>query len=58
MNHQSMPIFFSHPHALAVANAMASRTGRRWRVRQSGPVSHLWLVHEVDQPVVVRKEGE
>jgi hypothetical protein len=38
--------------ALKIANHMAARTGVRRRVRQSGTI---WIVHEVDQPVTIRK---
>lgn len=39
--------------ALRVANHMASRTGVRRRLRQVGTI---WIVHEVDQAPVTRKE--
>lgn len=46
---------YSGSEALRLANTMASSTGRRWRVRQVG---HLWLAHETDQPVVLRKSQD
>lgn len=52
MNRNNMPFFAEPGVALDLANHMASNTGRRWRVRQVG---HIWLAHEIDQPVVLRK---
>lgn len=43
---------YSGAEALRLALLMVETTHRRWRVRQVG---HIWIAHETDQPVVIRK---
>lgn len=53
MNANGSPAIVDWDHAMRVARYMSHLTGgRRWRVRQTGTI---WIVHEVDQPVTIRK---